>query len=266
MLKTALSVNLNKVALLRNARDLDLPSVERAARLCLRAGADGLTVHPRPDERHIRPADVTVLAALLAAEGTSAGGGGAELNLEGNPFAEAAGTYPGFLALAERARDAGSLAQCTLVPDALGQRTSDHGWDLGRDAGRLRPVVAALQRLGCRVSLFMDADPETMAAAAATGADRVELYTEPYAAAFAADDASEVLGRFAAAAEAARAAGLGVNAGHDLNLDNLGPFLRAVPGVLEVSIGHALTAEALWRGLPAAVAAYRQAIPEPLQQ
>ena len=252
--KTALSVNLNKVALLRNARDLDLPSVERAARVCLDAGADGLTVHPRPDGRHIRPADVTALAALLADEGR------AELNIEGNPFAEAGATYPGFLALVEKAWDAGGVAQCTLVPDTPGQRTSDHGWDLDRDAERLKPVVEKLKRLGCRVSLFVDADPEAMPAAAAVGADRIELYTEPYAVAFAAGDASATLARFAAAAEAARAAGLGVNAGHDLNLDNLGPFTRAVPGVLEVSIGHALTADALWLGLAAAVRAYQQVL------
>ncbi len=252
---TSLSVNLNKVALLRNARDLGVPSVEHAARLCLRAGADGLTVHPRPDERHIRPADVTALAAVLAAEG-----GRAEFNVEGNPFAEAGGTYPGFLALAARAHDAGGLAQCTLVPDTPGQRTSDHGWNLEQDAARLAPAIEEIKRLGCRVSLFMDADAEAMAAAADLGADRAELYTEPYAIAFAAGDVSAELARFAEAAAAAQAAGLGVNAGHDLNLDNLGPFIHAVPGVLEVSIGHALTADALWLGLPAAVAAYRQAL------
>ncbi len=254
--KTALSVNLNKVALLRNARDLDLPSVEHAARLCLDAGADGLTVHPRPDGRHTRPRDVTALARLLAA------GGLAELNIEGNPFAEREeqpwGTYPGFLALVEEACKVGGVAQVTLVPDAPGQRTSDHGWDLARDAGRLRPVIARLHDLSCRVSLFMDADAEAMAEAAGVGADRVELYTEPYAVAFTDGDASAELARSAAAARAAQAAGLGVNAGHDLNLDNLGPFTRAVPGVLEVSIGHALTADALRLGLPAAVRAYQQ--------
>ncbi|MEM1041587.1 MAG: pyridoxine 5'-phosphate synthase [Bacteroidota bacterium] len=251
--RTALSVNLNKVALLRNARDLNVPSVTRSARLCLGAGADGLTVHPRPDERHIRPADVAALAGLLAAEGN-----GAEFNIEGNPFAEAAGTYPGFLTLAERAAELGRLDQCTLVPDTPGQRTSDHGWDLGRDAERLAPVVERLRSLDCRVSLFMDADAGAMAAAAEVGADRVELYTEPYAVAFERGDASAELARFAAAAEAAQAAGLGVNAGHDLNLANLGPFTQAVPGVLEVSIGHALTADALWMGFPAAVRAYQQ--------
>ena len=251
--RTALSVNLNKVALLRNARDLDLPSVEHAARLCLEAGADGLTVHPRPDGRHIRPHDVPALAQLLA-------GHRAEFNIEGNPFAGAGhepwGAYPGFVALVEEAAEAGGVDQCTLVPDAPGQRTSDHGWDLDRDGERLAPLVARLKKTGCRVALFMDPVPEAMARAAETGADRVELYTEPYARAFEAGEPSAALARYAAAAEAAHAAGLGVNAGHDLDLDNLGPFIRAVPHVEEVSIGHALTADALWRGLGAAVRAY----------
>jgi pyridoxine 5-phosphate synthase len=255
--KIALSVNLNKVALLRNARDLDLPSVERAARTCLTAGADGLTVHPRPDGRHIRPGDVTSLARLLA-------GTDAEFNIEGNPFAGAEeqpwGAYPGFLALVEQAAEAGGVAQCTLVPDAPGQRTSDHGWELGADADRLRPVIERLHGLGCRVSLFMDAQPNAMRAAADTGADRVELYTEPYARAFTDGEPAAALAQFADAARAAHAAGLGVNAGHDLNLDNLAPFADAVPHVLEVSIGHALTADALCLGLDDAVRAYQEVL------
>lgn len=251
--RIALSVNLNKVALLRNARDLDLPSVERAARVCLGAGADGLTVHPRPDRRHIRPPDVVALAALLAGER-------AEFNVEGNPFAGAETGYPGFLDLVERAVEAGGVDQCTLVPDAPGQRTSDHGWDLDADGERLEPLVARLRTLGCRVSLFMDPDPEAMARAADVGADRVELYTEPYARAFTDGEPSAALARYADAAGAAHAAGLGVNAGHDLNLDNLGPFARAVPHVAEVSIGHALTADALWLGLDAAVRAYQSVL------
>ena len=251
--KTALSVNLNKVALLRNARDLDLPSVERAARVCLDAGADGLTVHPRPDRRHIRPGDVTALAALLA-------GTDAEFNVEGNPFAGAGEGYPGFLALAEAAAEAGRLDQCTLVPDAPGQRTSDHGWDLRREAARLEPLVARLKGLGCRVALFMDPDADAMLAAANVGVDRVELYTEPYARAFSDGEPTAALARYADAAETAHAAGLGVNAGHDLGLDNLGPFLAAVPHVAEVSVGHALTADALWLGLDAAVRAYQSVL------
>lgn len=251
--RPALSVNLNKVALLRNARDLDLPSVERAARICLDAGADGITVHPRPDGRHIRPPDVPSLAALLA-------GTGAEFNIEGNPFAEAEGDYPGFLALVEQAVEVGGVAQCTLVPDTPGQRTSDHGWNLPHDTERLAPVIERLKRLGVRVSLFMDAEAEAMPAAAEAGADRVELYTEPYARAFDGGTPEAELARFADAADAAHTAGLGVNAGHDLNLDNLGPFVASVPHLLEVSIGHALTADALWLGLDDAVRAYQHVL------
>ncbi len=238
---TRLSVNLNKVALLRNQRDLDLPSVTGAARTAIGAGAQGITVHPRPDERHIRMSDVVALADLLTVE----------LNLEGNPF-------PEFLELVRKVRP----AQCTLVPDSPDQATSDHGWCLreagapSADAERLRPVLAELRELGVRSSLFMDADSEQIEAAAPLGADRVELYTEPWASGFGGTREPVVLERFAAAARAAQAAGLGVNAGHDLNLDNLGPFLAGVPGVLEVSIGHALIANALELGLAGAVRAY----------
>jgi pyridoxine 5-phosphate synthase len=257
--RTALSVNLNKVALLRNTRPLDLPSVERAGRVALGAGAHGLTLHPRPDARHARPADAPHLAVLVAEHP------GAEFNLEGNPFADADTPdahpdYPGFLALCEAAAEAGGLAQATLVPDAPGQSTSDHGWDLARDAGRLRPAIERLHGLGCRVSLFVDPVPDAMARAADLGADRVELYTEPYARAHALGQPEAALLVYAEAARAAQAAGLGVNAGHDLNLDNLGAFVEAVPGVLEVSIGHALTADALWMGLDAAVRAYLAAL------
>lgn len=251
---TRLSVNLNKVALLRNARGGARPDVLAHAALCLGAGASGLTLHPRPDGRHARADDVLALAAFLA-------GGDAELNVEGNPF-EGAGTtggyaFPGFVELVREARP----AQATLVPDAAGQLTSDHGWAVGpdgafRDAGRLAPVVAGLQGLGCRVSLFVDADVRAVRAAAAVGADRVELYTGPFAEAFAHGDAAGPLGMCAAAARAAHEAGLGLNAGHDLDLANLGPFLSAVPGVAEVSIGQALVADALERGMAAAVAAY----------
>jgi pyridoxine 5-phosphate synthase len=235
---TKLSVNLNKVALLRNTRTIGIPSVTNAARICVAAGADGITVHPRPDQRHIRPADVDDLAALLSEFPA------VELNLEGNPF----GAY---MELARRVRP----AQCTLVPDSPDAFTSDHGWDLRRDGERLKPIVAALHALGARVSLFMDADPARIAEAAEVGTDRVELYTEPYAAAHARGEAGGELPRFAAAAAAARAAGVGVNAGHDLNLDNLWEF-AALPGLLEVSIGHALIADALEMGLYNAVRAY----------
>ncbi len=222
----------------------------RAATLALEAGADGITVHPRPDERHIRRDDVFDLAALLLQWHE------AEYNIEGNPFHNLMPLVRELSAMG-RAPD-----QCTFVPDAAGQFTSDHGWDLATDGARLVPLIDELHGLGVRVSLFMDADPAAMAAARAVGADRVELYTEPYAAAHAAGDAGAQLGRFAAAAGAALAAGLGVNAGHDLNRANLPPFLRAVPGVLEVSIGHALIADALEVGLPETVRAYRRCIDE----
>lgn len=239
----ALSVNVNKVALLRNSRPLDIPSVVNAARLALEAGADGITVHPRPDERHIRAGDVHDLAVLMKRWPQ------AEYNLEGNPFHN-------LMALVRAVRP----QQCTLVPDAEGQATSDHGWDLAADGERLRPLIDEAHALGVRVSLFMDPVPEAMALARAVGADRVELYTEPYAAAHARGAAAAELDRCAAAARAAQAAALGVNAGHDLNRANLADFLRAVPGVLEVSIGHALIADAIELGLAETVRAYRRCI------
>ena len=240
---TLLSVNVNKVALLRNARQLDIPSVVGAALSCLQAGADGITVHPRPDERHIRARDVHELAELLSQWPQ------AEFNIEGNPFQNLMG-----FVCALRPH------QCTLVPDSEGQSTSDHGWDLAADGERLRPLIAQAQAQGVRVALFRDADPQAMARARALGADRVELYTEPYAAAFGSPLQAAQLTRFAQAAAAAQACGLGVNAGHDLSLHNLGDFLRAVGGVLEVSIGHALIADALQLGLPDTVRAYQRCI------
>ncbi len=240
---TALSVNLNKVALVRNTRHLGIPSVVRAATLCLQAGCHGITVHPRPDERHIRAQDVHDIAALMQQWPD------AEYNIEGNPFHNLMG-----FVRAVRPQ------QVTFVPDSEGQFTSDHGWDLDADADSLRPLIAEAHSFGARVSLFMDPLPDAMAKARALGADRVELYTEPYAAAHGTPRQAEELARFAAAAKAAQAAGLGVNAGHDLNQANLPDFLRAVPGVLEVSIGHALVADALEVGLPETVRAYLRAI------
>ncbi len=236
---TALSVNVNKVALLRNQRDLAIPGVVHLAGLALEAGAHGITVHPRPDERHIRRHDVFDLAALLKAWP------GAEFNIEGNPFHN-------LMPLVRELRP----QQCTFVPDSAEQSTSDHGWDIGRDGARLRPLIGEARGLGVRVSLFMDADPAAVVAAQALGADRVELYTEPYARAHATAGREASLAAFAAAARAAQAGGLGVNAGHDLNRDNLADFLAAVPGVLEVSIGHALIADALELGMAGAVRAY----------
>jgi len=252
--RCALSVNLNKVALLRNSRHLGIPSVCRAAQACLEAGAHGITVHPRPDERHIRPHDVFELAELLQHWPQR------EYNIEGNPLHN-------LLEVARQVRARGlPLHQLTFVPDSVGQFTSDHGWRFPADAERLRPLIEQARALGVRVSLFMDADdPAQMAAARAVGAQRVELYTEPYAAAFAAGAGAGAaleaqLQRYAAAAQAAHAAGLAVNAGHDLNRANLGPFLRALPPVAEVSIGHALIADALELGYSATVQAYLAAI------
>lgn len=243
---THLSVNLNRVALLRNSRNIGIPSVVKAARLVLDAGAAGITVHPRPDQRHIRPADVDDLAELLRQHYPQA-----EYNIEGNPF------EPPFMEIVCRVKP----DQCTLVPDAPDQVTSDHGWNLLPDGGtsdeeRLLPVVQQLKDNGIRVSLFMDAEPAAMAPAKAIGADRVELYTEPYATAFRAGQADAVLPQYTAAAQAALDAGLGINAGHDLSLENLGKFCQLVPNVLEVSIGHALMAEALEMGLSQTVKAY----------
>jgi pyridoxine 5-phosphate synthase len=242
--RTALSVNLNKVALVRNTRHLGIPSVTRAAVLCLQAGAQGITVHPRPDARHIRPSDVRELDRLLRSSWP-----GVEFNIEGNPFHN----------LMEFVREV-RPAQCTFVPDAEGQFTSDHGWDLQADAGRVRPLVEEAKALGVRVSLFMDPVPANMALAKAVGADRVELYTEGYASAYGTPDHRRVLAAFAETARAAQAAGLEVNAGHDLNRDNLAAFLHDVPGVREVSIGHALIADALELGYAAAVKAYLDCI------
>jgi pyridoxine 5-phosphate synthase len=242
--RTALSVNLNKVALVRNTRHLGIPSVTRAAILCLQAGASGITVHPRPDARHIRDQDVRELAALLQ------DWPGREFNVEGNPF------HNLMDCVADLRAHQLPVHQVTFVPDGEGQFTSDHGWSFPADAERLRPVVAQAHALGLRVSLFMDADPAAMQAAKDIGADRVELYTEPYAAAWGTAEQGAQLARFAAAAQAALDAGLGVNAGHDLNRDNLAAFVQQVPGVSEVSIGHALIADALELGYAETVKAY----------
>lgn len=248
--KTALSVNVNKVALLRNTRHLDIPSVTRAAELCLQAGAQGITVHPRPDERHIRPDDVYEIAALMKDWPDR------EFNIEGNPFQN---LMDFVLNLSARGLP---LHQCTFVPDSEDQFTSDHGWTFPDDAERLQPMIEQAHARGVRVSLFMDPIPEAMAAAKAVGADRVEFYTETYARAWSGSQKNEVLSQFAKAGRSAVAINLGVNAGHDLNRDNLTDFLRAVPGVLEVSIGHALIADALELGYAAAVKDYLRCIDE----
>lgn len=238
-MNTHLSVNVNKVALLRNTRHLAIPSVTRAATLCLQAGAHGITVHPRPDQRHIRDSDVHDLAALLQDWPDR------EYNIEGNPFHN-------LMPLVQAVRP----QQVTFVPDGEGQFTSDHGWRFPQDAAALKDVIAQAKAWGARVSLFMDADPAAMAAAKEVGADRVELYTEPYAQAHGHPEHPQVLATFMAAAQAAQAVGLEVNAGHDLNLLNLRDFVHAVPAVKEVSIGHALIADALERGYNDTVKAY----------
>lgn len=241
---TLLSVNLNAVAQLRNRRNLPWPSVVGLARVVLDAGASGITIHPRPDERHIRRTDVFDLARLLADEYPAA-----EFNIEGYPSED-------FFALV----DAVNPQQVTLVPDDPAQATSDHGWDFKTSAGLLASVVKRLQAPGRRISLFCDPDAgvEGVAAAKATGAHRIELYTGPYGGCY--DQPGQAVRELAAlanTANAARQAGLGVNAGHDLTLANLPAFQSAVRGVDEVSIGHGITADALLMGFAEAVRQYR---------
>jgi len=240
---TSLSVNVNRVALLRNSRPVGIPNVVHLATIALEAGADGITVHPRPDARHITAQDVHELSALLRRWPQ------AEFNIEGNPFHN-------LMDLVRAVRP----QQATFVPDSVEQATSDHGWDLTRDGERLRPLIAELHGLGVRVSLFMDPQAAAMPLARAVGADRVELYTEAYARSFGTPRQAEVLAGYVAAAQAALAAGLGVNAGHDLNRENLAAFLAAVPGVAEVSIGHAIAADALEFGMAETVRAYQRCI------
>lgn len=247
-----LSVNLNKIALLRNSRGGDQPSVLEAADVAIGAGAYGITVHPRPDQRHVRPHDVTDLADALRARHR-----GIEFNIEGNPFAGPRDNgYPGFDALIESTRP----DQCTLVPDGDDQLTSDHGWDLSRDTGRLVDSIRRYQACGSRVSLFMDPVLQQIDRAAAIGVERIELYTGPFAETVRAHGVNSAAAKqscatFARAAAHAASIGLGVNAGHDLDLVNL-PLFRRIAEVQEVSIGHALIGDALRIGLAAAVAAY----------
>lgn len=245
----SLSVNVNKVALLRNSRSNGIPSVVRAARQCLEAGAAGITVHPRPDERHITTADVADLHALMQDWPER------EFNIEGNPLHN-------LMTVVRNYRP----HQVTFVPDSVEQPTSDHGWTLPRDQAVLLPLVEECRALGIRVSLFMDAIPEQMPLVKASGADRVELYTESWAQACADRSGTapahreRVLQQFVATAHAAQQAGLEVNAGHDLNLHNLPAFVRAIPFLAEVSIGHAFIADALEAGYTATTRAYLHAL------
>ncbi|MHC4264635.1 MAG: pyridoxine 5'-phosphate synthase [Planctomycetota bacterium] len=242
-----LSVNINKIALLRNQRDIGIPDVLESARTVIDAGAYGVTVHPRPDERHIRYSDVYEIAELVKQHPDI------EFNIEGNPFA---GKY--MEVICELKPD-----QATLVPDAPGAVTSDHGWDLKGQEKKLGPVIEKLKKANIRVSLFMDPVKEQIKSAKEFGADRVELYTEPFASAFRLNEELEdVLERYMQAGVYACDIGLGLNAGHDLNLKNLPKFCSSVSGLMEVSIGHALIADALEMGLADAVKAYLKIISE----
>jgi pyridoxine 5-phosphate synthase len=249
----ALSVNLNKIALIRNSRDTTNPSVPEHALMCIAAGADGITVHPRPDQRHIRASDCFELADLL----------NVEFNIEGNPMAgpcksprAGVGDYPGFMELVRELKP----AQCTLVPDGDAQLTSDHGFDLKKDGDSVAPLIAELKNLGIRVSLFMDPIIDQIKLAKQVGADRIELYTGPYADAVKLNNnVDEVFGEFCEAAQYACDIGIGINAGHDLDLNNLEIF-SALPGLQEVSIGHALTVDAIRMGLAPTIAAYQSCL------
>jgi len=234
---TNLSVNLNKVALIRNTRNIGIPSITKMAQICIEAGAKGITVHPRPDQRHIRPGDVYDLLDVVKR---------VEFNIEGNPLEVS------FMEIVRQVKP----TQCTLVPDAPDTFTSDSGWNLTNDKERLIPIIKELQSLGSRVSLFMDADIEQISYVPDTGAERIELYTEPYATAYRENqDLESTWQQFADAAKKAQLLGLGVNAGHDLSLDNLAKFCT-IPDILEVSIGHALTAEALEMGFAQTIKQY----------
>jgi pyridoxine 5-phosphate synthase len=244
---TKLSVNLNRIALLRNSRGIGIPNLLHFAQLAVDAGADGLTVHPRPDQRHITVADVHALTAFIQQHP------GIEFNIEGNPFTSGAAAFMPLVAVAKP-------HQCTLVPDEDAQATSDHGWDLSKDAARVEPVVRELKAQGFRVSLFMDPDVEQIKRAAEIGADRVELYTKPWADACGTPEQAQVLAAYVQAAQTAHALGMQINVGHDLNLNNLPAFVSNVPGIAEASIGHALTADALEHGYRKTVAAYKAAL------
>ncbi len=247
---TKLSVNLNKVALVRNSRDTTIPSVVDAAITCLEAGAQGITVHPRPDQRHIRPSDARDLAQLLSEDKYK----DIEFNIEGNPYAEEESNgYPGFMSLVAETQP----QQATLVPDDPNQLTSDHGWNLSGESNRLTEIIQELQQQKIRVSLFMDPDPQQIELAARLGVERIELYTGPFADDFLDEGKRQShLASFAEAARVASSLGMGVNAGHDLNLENLGAFCTQVVPVDEVSIGHAIITDALWMGLASTVQQY----------
>ena len=237
---TRLSVNINKIATLRNSRGGDNPNVVQVARDCERFGAEGITVHPRPDERHIRYQDVYDLSANLSTE----------FNIEGNPkeskFVE--------LVLANKPH------QVTLVPDTLGQLTSDHGWDTVKEQSYLKEMIGVFKKAGIRVSIFVDPIEKMIEAAASTGTDRIELYTEMYAKQFAAGNKEKAIEPYTSAASLAKKLGLGINAGHDLDRFNLPYLIQSIPSIDEVSIGHALISDALYLGLENTIQLYKRAL------
>jgi pyridoxine 5-phosphate synthase len=236
----SLSTNVNAIAELRNRRNLPWPSVVALSRLALSAGAAGITVHPRPDERHIRPSDVTQIAEMIAAEFSER-----EYNIEGNPDAR-------FIELVERVHP----DQVTLVPDDIRQATSDHGWDIAHHRGFLTDIIGRLKDGGMRVSVFVNPEPDAAALAREVGADRIEIYTGPYGGALKPEVQRRELDRVVATGRAASAEAIGLNAGHDLTLDNLPSLVAALPNLLEVSIGHCLTADALVYGMKGAIVRY----------
>ena len=244
---TDLSINLNKIGLIRNSREGNYPDILEHAKVCIENGADGITIHPRPDQRHIRPDDVRQLAKLVRSNTEI------ELNVEGNPFAKAEQGYPGFMELVEETKP----DQCTLVPDSNDQLTSDHGFDIKSYAHDLAPIISRLKNLDVRVSLFMDPDIEQIKLAAELGIDRIELYTGPYAAAWGSESLEPIFLCHQRAASLCRSLDIGVNAGHDLNLKNLHRF-ASIENLLEVSIGHAFIVDSISMGMASAVKAYKK--------
>ena len=244
---TDLSINLNKIGLIRNSREGNYPDILEHAKVCIENGADGITIHPRPDQRHIRPDDVRQLAKLVRSNTEI------ELNVEGNPFAKAEQGYPGFMELVEETKP----DQCTLVPDSSDQLTSDHGFDIKSYANDLAPIISRLKNLDVRVSLFMDPDIEQIKLAAELGIDRIELYTGPYAAAWGSESLEPIFLCHQQAASLCKSLDIGVNAGHDLNLKNLHRF-ASIENLLEVSIGHAFIVDSISMGMASAVKAYKK--------
>lgn len=232
-----LSVNINKIATIRNSRGGNYPDVVKAAVDCERFGADGITIHPRPDERHIRYNDARAIRPLIRTE----------FNIEGNP------REPRFVALVMELRP----HQVTLVPDAINQLTSNHGWDTIANRDYLRNIIAQFKNAGIRTSIFIDPSVAMVKGAAQTGTDRIELYTEAYAKNYP-EDRVMAIAPFVEAAKAANSVGLGINAGHDLNLDNLAYFAQNIPGLQEVSIGHALISDALYFGMENTIQMYKR--------